>query len=88
MVKFSELDMLVSGIITKNGEKKACVSFNYKNDPSVYADGFIPDCKITSQKGFDSDEIKALEDYLSENLEALKKTAAEINPIRAIMNDR
>lgn len=87
MVRFSELEMLVSGIITKDGEKKACVYFQSGSDKTVFAEGFIPDCKITSQNGFTPEEICTLEDYMSENLEALKKSASEINPIKAMMKD-
>lgn len=87
MVKFSELKMLVSGIINKDGSKKACVYFQNTEDGKIFAEGFIPDCKITSQNGFTPDEIASLEQYMSENLEALKKSASEINPLRAIMKD-
>lgn len=87
MVKFSELKMLVSGIINKDGEKKACVYFQNVEDSKIFAEGFIPDCKITSQNGFTEDELASLETYMTENLEALKKSASEINPLRAIMKD-
>lgn len=87
MASLSELDMLVSGIINKNGEKKACVYFQSKSDTSIFAEGYIPDCQITSYKGFSEAEIEKLEEYMRENVAELKKTAGGVNPIRAMMKE-
>lgn len=83
----NELNMLVSGVIDRDGVKKACIYFSRPEDPKQYAEGYIPDCKITSSKGFSDEEIAGLETYLKENLEDLKKRAAGINPIKAMMKE-
>ena len=77
------MNMLVSGVITnKEGQKQAYVSFE---EGACFAEGVIPDCKITKQRGFTDDEVRQLEDYLKANLTSLKKEAAKINPLTAIM---
>lgn len=77
------MNMLISGVTTtKEGKKQAYVRFD---EGICFAEGIIPDCKITKQKGFTEDEISQLEDYLKANLTSLKKEAAKINPIKAMM---
>lgn len=78
----NELNMILSGITEKDGKKRACVRFE---DGKRYAEGYIPDCKINSQAGFSAEEIKMLEDYLTNNLADLKKQAASIDPILSIL---
>jgi len=63
------------------------VYFQHKTEKEVFAEGFIPDCKITSSNGFSTEEIKRLEDYMTDNLEDIKKTSSGVNPIRAMMKD-
>lgn len=76
------MNMLISGISMKDGEKIAYIMFEEGNSK---AEGNIPSCKITSNKGFSEDEINQLENYMRENLAMLKKQAASINPITAMM---
>lgn len=49
------------------------------------AEGIIPDCKISKQNGFTEEEVCQLELYMKMNLGMLKKTAAAVDPLRAIM---
>ena len=77
-----ELTLQVSGISVKDGKKQACVCFV---DGPRYAEGYIPDCIITKSSGFTDEEKAQLEDYLKANLSELKKTAAKINPLNAIL---
>ena len=77
-----ELTLQVSGISVKDGKKTARVRFT---DKDRCAEGSIPDCVITSSTGFTEEEKSQLEDYLRANLSELKKTAAKINPLNAIM---
>ena len=77
-----ELTLQVSGISVKDGKKQACVCFM---DGDRYAEGYIPDCIITKSSGFTDEEKAQLEEYLKTNLSELKKTAAKINPLNAIM---
>lgn len=78
------MNMLVSGISVIDGEKKAYILFE---DENRSAEGIIPDCKIVKNNGFDDDEIGQLEIYLKCNLGELKKQAASVNPIKAMMED-
>ena len=78
------MNMIVSGVSEYEGTKRAYVRFEEGN---LYAEGTIPDCKIQSSEGFSDDELEALSQYMRENLEMLKRKAAECNPIRAMMKD-
>lgn len=78
-----ELTMNVSPVCTKNGVKLAYVSFT---DDKRSAEGVIPDCKIIKNSGFSDEEIGQLELYLKLNLGDLKKKAASVNAMRAMMN--
>ena len=80
----NDVKMFVSGIISKDGKKKACVRFE---SGAAFAEGYIPDCKIDSTAGFTKEEIEKLEKYLVENLEMLKGRAAGVDPIRSIMRE-
>lgn len=78
----TELNMSVSPICAKDGEKYAFVSFA---DGERFADGKIPDCKITLNKGFSQDEVKQLEEYMRSELATLKRMAAGINVMDAFL---
>lgn len=79
-----ELTMSVSGICVKEGRKCAYVSFA---GADRYAEGTIPDCKITEYRGFTEEEAKQLELYMKMNLGELKRRAAFVDPVRAMMKD-
>ncbi|MBQ7583311.1 MAG: hypothetical protein IJT24_01760 [Lachnospiraceae bacterium] len=76
------VDIRVSGVFERDGKKLACVSFS---DGKRSAEGIIPDCVITSNKGFTPDEAEQLEGYMKRELPSLKKTAAGINVVKAFM---
>lgn len=46
---------------------------------------YIPECIFIKVQGFTNDEVSMLTDYLRANLMELKKRAAGINPLTAIM---
>ncbi len=77
-----ELQMQVSPICNKNGEKLAYVTFS---DSVRRAEGEIPKCIINSNTGFSEEEKSALEDYMKQNLKMLKDLAKENNPIKSFM---
>ena len=79
-----ELTMSVSGICRKDGVKLAYVTFS---DAGRKAEGIIPDCRITKQNGFSEEEIGQLELYMKMNLGELKKQAASVSPLRAMLKD-
>ena len=70
------LNMTVSPVCNRNGEKVAYVSFT---DGSRTAEGEIPVCKITKNNGFHENEVEQLENYMKRELTSLKKMAAHIN---------
>lgn len=76
------IDMSVSQVFSRNGERYAFVSFT---DGDKIAEGKIPDCKIISGNGFGKEEVKQLEDYMERELPRLKRMAAGINAMRAFM---
>jgi len=78
----NEFTMSVSPICVKDGKKFAYVSFT---DGERSAEGTIPDCKISSATGLDRGEIRMLEEYMSRELPQLKKMAAGIRLVDAIM---
>lgn len=76
------VDIKVSGIFTRDDRKIAYVSFT---DGGRSAEGIIPDCVITRNKGFSEDERSQLEAYMKRELDSLKKTASGINVVKALM---
>lgn len=79
------LNMTVSPVCTKNGTKVAYVSFT---DGVRTAEGEIPICRITKNKGFDDREVEQLENYMKRELTSLKKMAARINVLDAFMGKK
>ena len=77
-----EVTLNLSGVVEKDGKKIAYVRFSRGDD---FAEGYIPDCIFTKVQGFTDDEVSMLTDYLKANLTELKKRAAGINPLTAIM---
>ncbi len=77
-----EVTLNLSGVVEKDGKKIAYVRFSRGDD---FAEGYIPDCIFTKVQGFTDDEVSMLTDYLRANLTELKKRAAGINPLTAIM---
>ena len=75
------LNMQVSMAFKKDGRKVVYVTFS---DEARFAEGEIPGCKITTNRGFTIEEVADLERYLKDNMDELNKTAAGIDPIRAL----
>ena len=78
------INISVSQVFSKNGERYAFVSFT---DGEKNAEGKIPDCKIISSNGFGKAEIKQLEEYMERELSRLKRMAAGIDVMRAFMEE-
>ena len=77
-----ELKMTVSGIVPKDGRPNIYVVFE---DVKRRAEGSVPDCIITTQTGFEEDEIKMLELYMKQNQDTIRDLAKDVNPIKALM---
>ena len=77
-----EMKMTYSGIVVSEGRKKVSVTFEAGD---AYAEGSIPDCKITKSAGFAEDELVMLEKYLQMNQMEIAKKAKEISGMRGFM---
>lgn len=77
-----EFTMRISPVCSKEGHKLAYVTFS---DDRRQAEGIIPDCRIISSTGFSEEEVGQLELYLKMNLGELKKRAASVDAVRAMM---
>lgn len=83
-----DITLQVSGICLKDGKRFACVTFRGTIDRRhIYAEGSIPDCKITKHIGLEGEELSQLELYLRMNVDELKIQAAKISPIKAILDN-
>lgn len=78
-----ELKMTISGIVPREGRKSVYVVFE---DGEKKAEGYVPDCIITQNEGFEEDEVKMLELYLKQNQDMIREHAKLINPIKALMS--
>ena len=81
---YDDLNMQVSAICIRDGEKIAYVTFSDRNR---YAEGEIPKCVIIKNEGFSKDEVYGLEEYMEQNIKNLKSMAAGVNPLKALMKD-
>ena len=77
-----ELKMTISGFVPKDGRKSVYIVFE---DGKRKAEGYVPDCVITKNEGFEEDEVKMLELYLKQNQDMIREHAKLINPIKALM---
>lgn len=77
-----EVQMSVSPVCMKDGERYAYVSFV---DGERVAEGKIPECKLVSNKGFSIEEAEQLEAYMRSELASLKRMAAGIRVFDAFM---
>lgn len=77
------MNMIVSGVTAdKEGNKKAYILFD---DGDRLLEAVIPECRVLENKGFNEDEVSQMIDYMKANLTSLKKQAAKINPITAMI---
>lgn len=77
------MNMMISGVtVDKEGNKKAYILFE---DNGRALEASIPECSVIKNDGFTEDETSQMIDYMKANLTDLKKQAAKINPIKAIM---
>lgn len=79
MNREEEVKLTHSGILSSGGRKQVSVRFERGND---MAEGKIPGCKITKNKGFMDEEIKGLENYLELKCDEIFAKAKEISNIR------
>lgn len=80
--KEEPLQVICSGILKKDGKKIIYVRFERGKD---YAEGSIPQAKITSQSGFQTEEIAQLERYLLEHEHEIVAQAKSVNLMKNFM---
>lgn len=73
------VNMLVSGIINREGKRFARVSFVRGRD---IAEGVVPDGVVDHAEGFSDGEVAKLERYLRENCGEIMEQARQVNPIK------
>ncbi|MBE5890830.1 MAG: hypothetical protein E7282_07675 [Lachnospiraceae bacterium] len=76
------LNMSVSSIVEKNGQKQVYIIFE---DNERSAEGKLPDAKIISNNGFTDEEVAALELYISANSEDIFAMAKKVNIMDAFL---
>lgn len=76
------MQMNISGISTKDGKKVAYVLFE---DDDRSAEAIVPECRVIACNGFSAEQVIQLEQYLRDNLDEIKKVAAGVNPVSALM---
>ncbi len=78
-----KMDVLVSGVLRRDGRNFVRVSFLRGKD---WAEGIVPDGVVEKSEGFTQEEIRKLEDYLAGDKDAIIRQAKGINPIRNLFN--
>ncbi|MCR5770139.1 MAG: hypothetical protein K6G87_02760 [Butyrivibrio sp.] len=80
-----EIKMSVSGAVkNKSGQKVVYVTFE---DKERSAEGVLPEGKILKNTGFTQEEIKALEQYMISQKDAIIQMARTVNPMKAFLSD-
>lgn len=74
-----DVNMLVTGLLHKNGRSFVRVSFLRGKD---WAEGIVPDAKIEKSEGFTEEEVSKLEAYLLEQKVMIMDQAKGVNPLR------
>ncbi|MCR5374691.1 MAG: hypothetical protein K6E39_04895 [Lachnospiraceae bacterium] len=78
-----EMKMTVSEIFrTGDGDKYVFVKFE---DEKRFAEGKVPDCKITKQEGFTDAEVMLLEQYMKNEQTTIFDEARKVNAMRAFL---
>lgn len=77
------LKMSVSSICSN--EKEGKYAFASFTDGVRTVEIKIPSCKIVYSKGFDENEIEKILEYVKENMGEIKRMAAEVDVISAII---
>lgn len=74
-----EVQVLVSGILVKEGRKFARVCFTRGED---YAEFLVPEGRMDRHRGFSDQEVTELYRYVRENRDQFLKEAKGVNAMR------
>ena len=81
-MKDDKVMLTFSSVLNKNGKPMVAVRFERDTD---YAEGSVPECKITKSNGFSADEISMLNDYLVNNKGDIISRAKSISGISHLL---
>lgn len=82
MLVFRELKMTHSTILSKDGRPFVAVMIERGKD---VAEGTIPECRITRNNGFSSEEVTELEAYLEEHRKEIIEAAKGISTLSNLL---
>lgn len=82
ILSMEEVNMLISGIIRKKGEKFVRVSFQRNQDMAEY---ILPECRLDKSRGFSKEELKQLENYVKNDRTQIMEEARKVNPMKAML---
>lgn len=77
----TDINMLISGMIQKDGKSFARVSFMRGQS---WAEGIVPDGKIEKSEGFSEEELAQLSAYLVQEKDMILEQAKGVNPLKNI----
>ena len=80
----SEIKMSVSSMTRNKDNKAVYVLFQ---DGEKTAEFTLPECKLLSNKGFTTEEINQLKDYVNNEQDSIYALARQVNPIKAFMGN-
>lgn len=75
----ADINMLISGMIKKDGNSFARVSFLRDK---CWAEGIVPDGVIEKSEGFSEEELAQLTAYLEQEKDMILEQAKGVNPLR------
>ncbi len=78
----TDINMLVSGMIQKDGKSFARVSFVRGR---CWAEGVAPDGVIEKSEGFDQQELAQLAAYLTQEKDMILAQAKGVNPLKNML---
>lgn len=82
MLQTSTLKITHSTVLSKNGKPFVAVMIERGQD---VAEGTVPECKITNNKGFSSGEVEELEELLRSNRQEIIDAAKGISKLSLLM---
>ena len=82
MLVFRELKMTHSTVLSRDGRPFVAVMIERGKD---VAEGTIPECRITRNNGFSSEEVAELEAYLEEHRKEIIEAAKGISSLSNLL---
>lgn len=74
-----DVNFMYSSVVAKDGKPYISVMFERGCD---CAEGSVPDCRISKNKGFSKEEVEHLEGYLQEHKKEIIQNAKNITGVR------